>query len=164
MILAHEQEWTELFSANFSDQPNPQYSARVALHDHLAEAGGNAQMNHTFVIRDRLRDSVAREINENCAASEAIRLCTYLPVEKREKLYAAFEASSTALVADKSSWKNLELKVVEKSGREHRHGLLLGLQATTETVAEGERKLSNLIVKPLKDAGKPSVKPVRKFR
>ena len=147
VILAHEDEWVTQFAKNYPDKLNALSSARIALHEHLAEVERDAQMNHTFVVRDRLRHSVAREINANCAAASAIRLCDHLSSEKRQELCAGFEAASNALVADRSSWRGLELKVVEKSGREHRHGLLLGLQLTTETIAEGERKLSTFTIK-----------------
>ena len=143
--------------AAFTDRKNcetpetgtvPMIPQADAIAAHVADARKFARNNQTFVIRKRLRPAVAQAIDRNADAAETIQGCDHLPAAQRLRLCRQLDAQSVALLARDDAWCAPELKVMERSGRLRRLGLLCAVQLASESQAGGERCLATLRMDP----------------
>lgn len=134
-------------AANWERRSVPAGWSADAVGAHLSSARHYARSNQTFVIRKRLKPNVARAIDRNTETAETIRACTHLSLAQRRHWSGQLDADASALLARADSWELPELRVMERSARARRNGLLSAGQLATESQAEGERCLARLVLR-----------------
>lgn len=116
---------------------------RANIDTHLKQVKANYRQNQVMFHRFRLREHAAKALD---TYADRIAMLTARGASPDE--IAHWEGDYSTLLERPDSWLPVEFKVYERVSRQSSPGLNLGIRATLEQSATGERELISMIHKP----------------
>ncbi|RKP44545.1 hypothetical protein [Trinickia fusca] len=147
-----DERWALMFGMDLNaprmpDNPDERHAmlerGRARIDAHLLEVKANYRQNQVMFHRFRLREHAAKALD---TYADRIAMLTARRAPSDE--IAHWEADYAALLERPDSWLPVEFKVYERVSRQSSPGLNLGVRATLEQSATGERELISMIHKP----------------
>jgi hypothetical protein len=97
-----------------------------------------------FTLRMHLSRQAAAAVEQHRASAAALQACTYLAPDVRARLIGAEHAGAARVLKNSDAWVPFELKVIGSTDLRRRAGILLGLQASTDSALTSEQQQASL--------------------